>query len=139
MEQYFIAYSKFAELVHELAKEGNVYVPVRNEDQFNYELLDPNSSQEIIFNNIRPIESVKSFVYPINQQVAGKDVEPEKFAKQTILIGAKACDLKAMYIQDKVFLEQGGLEDPFYAQKRKDMLIISSDCKQPLDSCFCSI
>jgi ferredoxin len=39
---------------------------------------------------------------------------------------------------DKVFLEKD-FEDPFYVARRQNMFIISSDCFDPGESCFCNI
>jgi len=53
------------------------------------------------------------------------------------LIGVKACDLAALGILDRVFLEEP-FSDPFYAEKRKNNLIISADCTYTQDTCFCT-
>ena len=51
------------------------------------------------------------------------------------IVGVKACDLKGFLVQDQVFCK--GCQDPFYGRAREDNLIISADCTQVIDTCFC--
>jgi ferredoxin len=55
-----------------------------------------------------------------------------------VIVGAKACDLKALEVYDKVFLE-GEVLDPFYSERRERTVLISADCPNPEDSCFCNL
>lgn len=52
------------------------------------------------------------------------------------IIGAKACDLAAMAIQDKVFLTDKYV-DPLYRARREKMLIIAVNCSYASNNCFC--
>jgi len=45
--------------------------------------------------------------------------------------------LRSIEILDKVFTEEE-FEDPFYTARREKMFIISSDCSEPAESCFCT-
>jgi ferredoxin len=58
--------------------------------------------------------------------------------KPFAVFGLKACDLRSMEILDKVFGEEE-FEDPLYVARREKMFVISSDCSQPGESCFCNI
>jgi ferredoxin len=53
------------------------------------------------------------------------------------LIGARACDLAALALQDAHFLEQEYL-DPFYAARRRNLLIVAVECSHPAATCFCA-
>jgi len=64
----------------------------------------------------------------------GPPPEVEPFA----VFGLKACDLRAMDILDKVFLERG-FEDPFYVARRGALFIIATDCVTPGPGCLCSV
>ena len=55
-----------------------------------------------------------------------------------IAMGGRACDLGALGILDKVFLEND-IEDPFYRQRRDNLIIITSDCVEPVEGCFCNL
>lgn len=52
-----------------------------------------------------------------------------------LLLGLRACDLKALEMLDKVLLEEPA--DAYYKAKRENVTIISLDCAEPSDSCFC--
>ena len=52
------------------------------------------------------------------------------------LIGARACDLAALALQDRHFLAD--IEDPYYAARRRDLFIVAVHCTQPADTCFCA-
>jgi len=53
------------------------------------------------------------------------------------VIGVRACDIAALYIQDKHFL-QDRYKDPYYASRRQHLVIIAVNCTHPADTCFCA-
>ncbi len=53
------------------------------------------------------------------------------------LLGVRACELAAVRIQDRVFLE-GPYQDPIYRERRKKLLIIAVNCTQAASTCFCT-
>jgi len=59
--------------------------------------------------------------------------KPTKFA----FIGMRACELHALGVQDKVFL-QGPFVDPVYKLHRENIFIVAVDCIQAGGTCFCS-
>jgi len=56
---------------------------------------------------------------------------------QYALLGVRACELAALRIQDRVFLE-GPYQDPIYRERRERLLIVAVNCSQPADTCFCT-
>lgn len=56
---------------------------------------------------------------------------------QIAILGARACDIAALYIQDKHFL-QSDYPDPYYASRRQHLVIIAVNCTHPADTCFCA-
>ena len=56
--------------------------------------------------------------------------------KPLAIIGARACDIAAMKIQDQHFLQQQFV-DPYYKARRDNLLIIAVNCGRPADTCFC--
>ena len=91
----------------------------------------------------RATEPVKTLLFPPRGEVSrfftegsGEELRPE--APERILVGARQCDLAALRILDNVFLE-GPFEDPFYAARREKTLVISADCTEPSDVCFCTL
>jgi ferredoxin len=53
------------------------------------------------------------------------------------VIGARACDLAALRLQDRHFL-QGRFADPYYAARRKNLFLVAVHCTHPADTCFCA-
>ena len=57
---------------------------------------------------------------------------PQRFA----LIGARACDLHAIAIQDRTFLHDAHV-DPDYAARRRDVFVVAVNCGEAGGTCFC--
>jgi len=100
---------------------------------------DPSAEVPVEFNNIRACMPVKEFLFPLRELAAvfPEPVEPEEI-KPFAVFGLKDCDLRSLECLDQVFLEND-FEDPFYVARREKMFIISSDCFEPGESCFCSV
>ena len=67
----------------------------------------------------------------------GFAVDEEPAAAATAFIGVRPCELAAIAIQDRVFLE-GGHQDRDYAARRADVFLVAVDCGDPSDLCFCT-
>jgi ferredoxin len=52
------------------------------------------------------------------------------------LFAARACDLAAIAIQDKV-LAGGAHPDPGYVERRRDLFVVAVNCGSPGGTCFC--
>jgi formate hydrogenlyase subunit 6/NADH:ubiquinone oxidoreductase subunit I len=52
------------------------------------------------------------------------------------LIGARSCDLHAIAIQDRVFVE-GPAVDPMYAARRRGTFVVAVNCGHAGGTCFC--
>ena len=52
------------------------------------------------------------------------------------IIGARACDLAAMAIQDTVFLSQDRTDKP-YQQRRERLFVVAVNCTYASKNCFC--
>jgi len=61
--------------------------------------------------------------------------EPDNPPKQAFL-GVRSCELHAISIQDRVFL-QGEHVDAAYRRRRERTLLIAVNCGQPAQTCFC--
>ena len=62
--------------------------------------------------------------------------EPPEAPKWAFL-GVRSCELHAIGIQDRVFL-QGPYVDPHYASRRANVFIIAVNCGQAGGTCFCA-
>lgn len=61
----------------------------------------------------------------------------EPVVEKTALLGVRACELAAMAIQDRIFLN-GPYPDPLYAARRSAALIIAVNCARAARTCFCA-
>ena len=86
----------------------------------------------------RPVEPLKAFLFRAREKVADgfEDVVPPADGKPLCVVGVKACDLQGLAILDAVFIGPD-YTDPLYARGRASTLIVSADCTEPLDVCFC--
>jgi sulfhydrogenase subunit beta (sulfur reductase) len=84
--------------------------------------------------NVGP-QSWKKYLFPAVARlgVSGGDApEPERFA----FIGVRACELRAIAIQDRV-LAGGRHPDPGYAANREGAFLVAVNCGQAAKTCFC--
>lgn len=89
--------------------------------------------------------SWKQFLFPPVATVATADKTTDGWTMDTPMedppryafLGVRACELAAIRIQDRVFLE-GGWEDPIYKARRDASLIIAVNCTQAAPTCFCT-
>jgi hypothetical protein len=56
---------------------------------------------------------------------------------QYAFIGARACDVQAITVQDKVFLN-GPFQDHHYKARRQMAFILAVNCTEPGGTCFCA-
>lgn len=138
METFFI--SKLKPFLDAVAEEMEVYVPKKSGEHYVFSKYDSSSTSDVEFNTIRACTPVKEFLFPILELAAeyGGGSETKEEIKPFAVFGLKDCDVRSINILDKVFKEEG-FEDSLYLSRRDKMFVISSDCYQPGDSCFCSL
>lgn len=92
------------------------------------------------------LQGVKSLLFPPeqplwrSQQQADQTLQFEALSGDTdsvALFGVRACDLAAIALMDRHFLRPGA-EDPWYRQRRTNLLLITVDCRSASDNCFCA-
>jgi ferredoxin len=66
-------------------------------------------------------------------EVAAEAAAPPRYA----FLGVRACELRAIEIQDRVFLRQPA-PDPVYAARRDAALLIVVQCTRAAPTCFCT-
>jgi sulfhydrogenase subunit beta (sulfur reductase) len=66
-----------------------------------------------------------------------KIIEEKHVAPKMAFVGVRACELHAMAIQDKVFLD-GCFVDPLYKARREGAFVVAVNCGQAGNTCFCS-
>jgi len=72
-------------------------------------------------------------------KVAGKPtlvVSAKQEAAPTVVFACRPCDAKGIAVLDRPYLN-GPYRDPYYAARRKALLVISLTCDAPCATCFC--
>lgn len=105
--------------------------------------LEQTGSQEI-FGVVHGPQSLKPFAFTPREPLVQIERSKDGFTTRSTLpssekvaiIGARACDLAGLGIQDQIFL-QGEYQDPYYATRREGLFIIAVNCTRSLPTCFC--
>ena len=90
-------------------------------------------------------QSWKKFLHPpaerigvYNRSINGADHEnPAEDLKPLAFLGVRPCELRAIEIQDRVFLN-GPYIDSTYRANREKLFIIAVNCTHPSGTCFCT-
>lgn len=88
--------------------------------------------------------SWKQFLFPPRQRLwraerteAGFQIHEEPPpSERRAFLGVRACELRALAIQDRVFLG-GSHPDRSYAERRGDLFLVALQCGEPSATCFC--
>lgn len=145
MTEYYLDESKLESFFSRLHR-GPLYGTVYDEARSRFEKLTDEMAGQLAFRVRPPVESLKSFLFPVKERVAvypsGEGAEEIDVglteAEPQIIAGARACDLRAMEILDAVFTA-GDFVDPFYKKRRDCSVIITTDCVEPGEGCFCNL
>jgi formate hydrogenlyase subunit 6/NADH:ubiquinone oxidoreductase subunit I len=112
-------------------QEGGKYRLRKREDGalFGY-AVGPHSWKKFLFPPVMRLWSAKrtSNIF----EIVPEQEETPRYA----FIGVRSCELHAIAIQDKVFME-GKFVDPVYAGRRKKAFIVALNCSQAGGTCFC--
>jgi ferredoxin len=154
---HYITGNNFSNLIDILSKDYDIFYPIKKEnnrfykkfspapddEQMNFAEVyssetNPTTETQVDLGGVRAFEPLKAFFFRAREIVAEgfKEELPGTGRKPLCIVGAKACDLKGFKVQDNVFKEHDFI-DPPYLKAREDNLIISSDCTEAIDTCFC--
>ena len=94
--------------------------------------------------NVGPF-SFKKFLFPPrltilkSKKVDGKIIiiKDNDTVEKLAFIGVKPCELQAILIQDKIFME-GEYIDDYYKKQRENLFIVTTNCTEAGSSCFCT-
>lgn len=163
-DRYTLAAEDLPALFHALRADGRVvvgptprdgaitYAPIAGPESLPVGLSDEQSpgryrlierDDEAMFAyNLGP-ESWKKLLHPsrltlwrARKEGAAFHVEQAPAPPRYAILGARACELAAIAVQDKVFLGSG-VVDPHYASRREGLLIVAVQCGQAAATCFC--
>ncbi|HVX12231.1 MAG TPA: 4Fe-4S dicluster domain-containing protein [Pirellulales bacterium] len=100
---------------------------------------------DALFGYVVGPHSWKRFLFPPLAAVATADrtdegwrmASPTDDAPKYAFLGVRACELAAIRVQDRTFLE-GPYVDPIYAARRRQAFIVAVNCTQAAPTCFCT-
>jgi len=116
-----------------LSRQYNIYVPVMYGNNQDYELLENELVNQVVYNQPKPATPLKTFFHPIKENV----VTLHEHEKKRVIIGVPACDLEALDIQDEMYLNRD-FEDPAYKTHREATILIGTDCHSTQEHCHCT-
>jgi sulfhydrogenase subunit beta (sulfur reductase) len=132
MSYYSIGKEEWDKLLEELILSYSIFASVRNEFGLDYELLKPSDIPLISYNKPKPATSLKSFFLPVKEDVTNQREQE----KPRIIIGIPNCDIEGLNLLDEIYLDKD-YNDIFFSNRRKNTILISSDCFSIEEHCHC--
>ena len=141
----YISDANFEQLLDVFAKQGNVFVPRSVEDRtgevhYSYERRGEGEAFE--YYGYRPTQPLKNFLFrgrvKVAEYPAPSDAATGLSTEKVFVVGAAACDVVSLKSLDVIFL-QDEYTDIFYRARRDNTIIISEDCTEPRETCFCTL
>lgn len=136
---YLVSKEHLNRLLEWASGEYRIFIPARRGKNVHFQPYVAGSDAGIDFGAPRPVEPAKAFYFQPRQRVV-QDFDqgtPAASDKPICLAGLNACDLRGFEVLDRMFLESSP-QEPLYAKARQDGLIITSDCTEALETCFCT-
>ncbi|PQO25636.1 sulfite reductase subunit A [Blastopirellula marina] len=101
-------------------------------------------SRDGFFDYVVGPHSVKRYLFPPTETVLHADriegswqfMSPSPASEPTVIVGVRSCDLHAIAIQDRVFLE-GPYVDQAYKARREKLALVAVNCRRAASTCFC--
>ena len=143
MSEKFIANADLLRFLRNI-KSGPLFGTIDIDDVLHYARLEGDLIDEISLELPRPAVSSKPLFFAPRERVAVYPVEGYKWepdidpSTPQIIVGVRACELYALEMLDKIFIE-GDFQEPFYTARRQSTVIITVDCAQVTDSCWCNM
>ncbi len=133
MQFYSIKKEEWDKTLRQLISSHTIFATVSNGYGHDYELINETNIENISYNNAKPATPLKNFFLPFREDVTSEN----KSGKQLILIGVPNCDIESLDILDLIYLDKD-FNDIHYNEKRKNTLLISTDCVTRQEHCHCT-
>ncbi len=138
MKFYLLPSNKILDFIQGLSRKGPVYYSQLRDGNTHLVRFDPDKDFLPEFKGIRTAENIKHFFLPSRSTVARYPDDEKISAPHQVLFGVKSCDLRGVDVYDRIFLKWEPI-DPLYKARRENTIIISADCPEPADTCFCNL
>ncbi len=112
---------------------GNYRLEKRNDNAYFGYVVGPHSWKRFLF----PPLTVVATADRVSADDAWNMQTPNEPPPRYAFLGVRACELAAIAVQDRVFLE-GPYVDPVYQTRRDNAIIIAVNCTQAASTCFCT-
>ena len=136
-----------------LVDEAIVYGDLEHTDQLPIGYVDEQdggfyrlrkTGEDRYFDYVVGPHSLKNFLFPSHERVLEADRDngtwtmksPELDARPLAVIGVRGCDLHALAVQDRVFL-QDMYVDTGYQARREGLFLVAVNCRRAAATCFC--
>jgi sulfhydrogenase subunit beta (sulfur reductase) len=140
MDNRAIAKSAIADFLDELLSTHQVFAPVKREGILGFELLS--SSDEVVLDSHNTRQAPKEVFFPRSETLftyqEGKITPVPPPEEQRVVFGIRPCDARSAILLDKVF-DAADYQDPYYANRRRNTVLIGLACSDPLSTCFCTV
>jgi ferredoxin len=134
--------SELAAVVSALQGQWDVFAPVERDGEFRFRELP--SDGEIVIGPRKPLLPLKSLYLPevedlFSFTVRGGETRitpAEPIGRQRVVVGALGCDVEALEILDRVFLDEP--VDDAYRARREQTTLVALACTGEGPECFCT-
>lgn len=140
---FYIARDRLPEFINKIARKVDLFFAPKTEGEIcHFRQVKEELSSYQYNPEKRPLEPLKTFIYP-PKEIATRYFEKSfpsvkaPFPKRLIW-GVKGCDLASLKTWNLTFLP-GDLADPEYKRRLEDTILISSDCLEVEETCFCHL
>ena len=133
--------AKLPALLEKIGEARDLIVPVLRCGQVNFELWERESQADL--ETLKTSKSPKDVFFPQSETLYscirdGKKISvkaEELRDRPFVVFGMKSCDVKALEVLDRVFLDEPA--DTYYQARREMGTVVSLACREPEETCFC--
>jgi len=141
MKEVILTGEKYPELMNQLIKKYRLFAPIKENGFSSFKQIEDVSEIDTSFLNTRvPPKSIifkqTETLFLFTPGKKGEIIPVKQENAKSIVYAIKTCDAKSFAILDSVFF--GDYEDPYYAAKRKNSILIGLSCNEPAATCFCT-
>lgn len=134
---YRVDQNAFDAFMTTLCEGRRVYALSRDDSQYHLSAADRWDPEKHVPGSYRPIEPLKSLFFPPRELISrGQRMTASESIPGRIVVGVKNCDLASLAIHDYVFRDTDP-PDPYYVKARERTILVSCDCTDMLEVCFC--
>ena len=133
VKHYELTADAWEKAIGTLPGSHTVYAPVKRWGSLDYEPITTENIPAIVYNEPKPVSPLKLFLLPVKENVV---LEPD-VNKPLVVIGTPSCDLWALDLLDRFYLNSDFI-DPYYKLRREKMILIGTACHSLLEHCHCT-